>query len=380
MLSSSVATRQRAPWRPALLCLAALAVLSAPCHAQSGRSSLGAEPSEWEFPTEAAFWINSPPLTREALSGKGVVMVFFEEQCSECAERWPAAQQMASRYAEQPVLFLAVNSGTAPDRLKAYARRYRVAWPMVADVDRSLEKALGVPMLVPPANELRDRRQGGGSATRLRLELERRAQASNGPSGPTSCIKYLSGAGELGEGDPAQFEDVVSKALEGAEWRVDPTGIPKQLRPAWRSIEIGAFGEAGASVMKALKKDGPLKSGAELLFAAVQEELNAEADAIRTSLSEGEQWQAYKQLGAFVERYEPYGRTKTAETKRDELKKLPAIKDEITAGKALEKAIRTGSKGTDAAVRRAQGMLERLVQSSPTTEAAERAREILATL
>ena len=54
------------------------------------------------------------------------------------------------------------------------------------------------------------------------------------------------------------------------------------------------------------------------------------------------------------------------------------VKSELKAKKSLDKAIRTASKGSDGAIRRGLGMLERIVSTSPETEAAGEAEKILA--
>lgn len=51
------------------LALCAVAVLAAPALAQTGP----------QLPSDAASWINAPPLTNEMLKGKGAVFIFYEE-------------------------------------------------------------------------------------------------------------------------------------------------------------------------------------------------------------------------------------------------------------------------------------------------------------
>ena len=63
--------------------------------------------SDWEFPQDANRWINSPPLTAESLAGKGVVLVFFEEECPACAAKWPDLVKLSKQYDGRPVVFIA---------------------------------------------------------------------------------------------------------------------------------------------------------------------------------------------------------------------------------------------------------------------------------
>src|SRR5215475_14011153 len=79
----------------------------------SARRAGAAEAAEL-LPSEAAVWLNSPPLTVDALKGKGVFLWFFEETCPTCRGKWPGLYELARRFEGQPVVFIAVNSGNSP--------------------------------------------------------------------------------------------------------------------------------------------------------------------------------------------------------------------------------------------------------------------------
>lgn len=313
----------------------------------SPRSTAGEAPIA--LPTDPRAWHNSPPLSLESLSGKGVVFYFFEEECPRCAANWPAVQQLANEYDGKPIVFIAVNSGTEPRVLKRYLAQQRVKWPVIHDYDRSLENVMGVP----------------------KLTLE----------GEVFAVKYVSGAGSLADGKGADFAATAEAALKGAEWRVDPASLPPKLLVAWKAIELGDFSSAARAVTQAAdSKDKSIKAGAEKLLSAVEEEVKAEATEAQQALSDGEDWKAYRTLTTISERYDGYDLPliERAESKSKELSKSTKVKGELSAARLLDKAIALGSKGTAGAIKRAKGQLQHLIANHPDTEAAVRAQDILA--
>lgn len=312
---------------------------------RSGETDLG-----FELPTDSRLWHNSPPLTLESLSGKGVVFYFFEEEDRRIAANWPNLVGLAQQYEGKPVLFIAVNSGTDPRLLKRYLSQAGVRWPVIHDYDRSLEDAMGVPKLTP--------------------------------EGEVFAVKYVSGDGSVGTAK-ADFASAAEAALKGAAWRVDPAEVPPKLLGAWKSVELGDFAGAARAVVQATEsKDDDLKAAGEKLLAAVEEELTDTARLASDAIREGDDWTAFKLLESIEQRFDGYEfeLIERAETRAKELARSDAVKDQRAAEKLLEKAMATGAKGTPSAVNRAKGLLQRIVEDHPSADAAQKAQEVLATL
>lgn len=85
------------------------------------------------FPSDPVHWINSGPLTASGLKGKGVVLWSFEEECPRCRERWPGLIESAKKFEGQPVVFIAVNSGSGRSTVEDYARQVKCPWPVLVD-------------------------------------------------------------------------------------------------------------------------------------------------------------------------------------------------------------------------------------------------------
>jgi peroxiredoxin len=308
--------------------------------------SLGAEEKP-SLPESHAAWISSPPLSLEGMRGKGIVLYFFDEQSPECASRWGALQTVTAQYVDKPVLFIAVNSGTDPRVLQTYAQRYGVRWPLVADVDRSVESAFGVPMVTPQTS---------------------------------FHVKFVDAQGTLQQGniDPAS---TIASALRGAEWRVDPKEVPAELRGAWRQVELGLFADAAAVLKRSAEREGPLQAPAKRLLDAVEKQAKEDFASAGNEFKAEHKWQAYKLLDAMQARYRGYGFATITDSVEPALKRLTkdeAIRKEASARDSLRKAMAMLAKGNPAAARRAEGQLKRIVEASPDTEAATEAKRLLA--
>ncbi|MEO1496759.1 MAG: TlpA disulfide reductase family protein [Planctomycetota bacterium] len=336
----------------ALRCLALLAVLTL-VTASDAQTTAGQSGGGWQLPADPARWLNAPPLSAESLSGKGVILYFFEEECPRCSRFWPKLQTLSESYANKPVVFIAVNSGTAPGELQRYVRRQKVGWPLIMDYDRSLERSMGVTPIT----------LGRGVASMDNV----------------NHVIAISPQGKATNTTAQQLPAAVEQVLKGAAWRVDPSQVPPPLGDAWRWIEIGAFPNAARDVTKAAEsRDEALQAGAETLLQAVNNAVAADQKIVDRAKRKKESWAAYKLLDGMRQRYEGYAAEDAIDDQLKKLAKSKSIKSQVRARQSLEKARRTAMKGTDGAVRRAVGMLNKLIEKDPETEAADTAREFLA--
>lgn len=292
------------------------------------------------LPTNPQAWLNSPPLSAEALQGKAVVLWFFEEDCPRCRGKWPEMYQTASKFTGQPVLFVGVNSGNPRGAVEQYAREVGLQWPVIVDTDRSFEKQCGV-------NE---------------INLNNIYQA-----------KVLTAGGQLKDGSWSDVEGTARDALAGASWRVDPSKIPAALQEAWRAVEFGSYAPAAAAIKRNLASPKPdVKAGAEALQAAVEKEINALVASATKARENGQKWQAYKSYALASEKFKGYDLP--AEV-REQLKSLAgdeSVKMNIAAAKLMDAARRQLS-NPKAAV----AALQRVTRQYPESEAAKEAQELL---
>jgi thiol-disulfide isomerase/thioredoxin len=326
---------------------ATLFVLSGSCPGAPpvGASASGKRPegSAPEFPSDPSQWVNSPPISTEALKGKGVFLWYFEESCPTCRGKWPSLLATAQKYEGKPVLFMAVNSGTSRGEIQQYAQETGITWPIIVDPSREFEQKSGV-------NE---------------ISLQNIYQ-----------VRLITADGRSHAGDFRDIEGSITRALDGAKWRVDPAEITPALRAAWTAIEFGNFTAAASAVKRALASSNPaLKKAGEKLNGAVQKEMEDELAPIKKALENDEKWDAYKVIASVAQRYRGYSLPESIESDRKRLADDPKVKEELAAKRILDGARKLIAKSNTR--RRGMAQLKKLVQDQPETEAGQRAKELV---
>jgi thiol-disulfide isomerase/thioredoxin len=297
---------------------------------------------EIEFPS---VWVNSEPISAESLRGKAVFLYFFEESCPNCRARWPSIMEKARAYEQEPILFVAVNSGSTKQDVEAYARSVNLTWPIIVDQDRSFEQKADI----------------------VEVSLQNVMQ-----------VAYLTPDGALRHGSWAEIEATVDRALEGAKWNVDPADIPDDLMPAWRSLEFCRFAEARPAITKALtSRKTDLKAAAQKLSAFVEERSGRDLDAAAKFAAEGNKLRAYQRYTNAAEMYAGYPAGDKAAAARREIGKDPALRKEITAMKQFEKQRELARSSKPAVREKARTAIQKIIDDQPDSEAARQGREFL---
>ncbi len=298
-----------------------------------------------EFPASPDRWLNSAPLSLDGLKGKGIVLYFFEEECPNCRDKWPALLAMAKSMQAEPVIFIAVNSGNSPDQVKSYLKQNNIDWPVIVDTDRSFEQTT--------------------LADQISL-------------GNIIQIGVLTASGDWHQAAIQQLNLAAKSAAEKGHWKVDPAIVPAELQQAWRKIEIGNYADASRAVMQAGSAgDETSKAAAKQLFAAVKQSMDAELAEAGKLMKSNQNWPAYKALEILQAKYDGYPMHPAVAKKYDELGQTDEVKQQYRASKKLAAAIRTGSLGTPSAVKRATADLKEIVEDFAGTEGAGEAQAIL---
>lgn len=301
-------------------------------------SSLPAE----ELPTDPTRWINSPPLTKEMLSGKAAVFYFIEETCPNCAKKWPGILETSSKFDGKPVMFVVVNSGSSRPEFEAYLRRNNVAWPAINDWDRTFEKQFG-----------------------FEISLDNIAQ-----------VEMLLPDGNFQSGDWSDIGASADDAAKTAHWKVDPQDMPSALRPAWLAIEFGSYPDAAKGITRGLAGKGPQLEVAQKLNTFVMDDLTARVAAAQKQLDEGNSWEAFKEFSVIPIRFKGFAIPDDVATRITELSKNEDVKLEQAAQKLLARAQQSAAKSPQN-LKGAIKQLQSIVKEYPTTEAGLVAQEYL---
>jgi len=298
--------------------------------------------SRFEFPER---WVGGEPMTVASLRGKGVFLYFFEETCGKCKAKWPELMAIADKHADEPIVFLAVNSGTSPQELDAYTRSTQLNWPVLVDTDRSFERLCDVG----------------------EISLQNVMQ-----------VAYITADGQLTRGRWSDIEGSIQLALKGAKWNVDPAEIPEELKPIWRELEFAKYSEAAQPLNKALKSTKPaLKMAAEKLVATVNEKIQQELDAAAKAASDNRKTEAYDSYGDIAKQFAGYPAAEPANVRRKEIAKDPDFKKELISLKQLDKQRALLESPKQAVRDRARATIQKMIDAKPDSAVAQQGRRAL---
>jgi thiol-disulfide isomerase/thioredoxin len=318
------------------------ALSASPAHAQAGADGKFPTLSRFELPER---WVGAEPMTVASLRGKGVFLYFFEETCGKCKAKWPELMSIAAKHADEPIVFLAVNSGTSPQEVAAYTRSTQLDWPVLVDTDRTFERLCDV-----------------GEIT-----LQNVMQ-----------VAYIKADGQLTRGRWSDIEGSIQLALKGAKWNVDPAEIPDELKSAWRDLEFAKYAEAAQPLNKSLKSSKPaIKAAAEKLVATVNEKITHELEAAAKAEEENRKSEAYGKYGEVVKQFAGYPAAEPANVRRKEIAKDPAFKKEMVALKQLEKQQALLESPKQAVRDRARAAIRKMIDAQPESAVAQQGRKLL---
>lgn len=303
------------------------------------------EDSAPSLPSDPSMWVNSGPITMQALKGKAALLWFYEEDCPKCRGKWPEMVALSQKFADQPIVFIAVNSGNSRLDVASYLREVSVPWPTIVDPTRAFEQQWGIP----------------------EISLQNIYQ-----------VRTIGADGRVQPARADDLEGTADAALVGAKWNVEPTSIPPALKPAWSAVEFGDYAAGAALIKKSLVSNKPeLKQGATTLRDYVQTKIDEGLDAAKSAVGSGNRWQAYKAYDEVAAQFKGY--ELPAEV-ASELKQLAAdgqVKRELAAHKQLTAAKKSLSSTARAGRVGAVNRLKKLVQESSDTDAGKEAAELL---
>lgn len=143
-----------------LLCLAGLLPACSPEEPELGAPQAASIPAEAR---RAAPAFKLPLLEGGSLSlaefkGKPTVLVFTTTWCPHCVDAIPEWKRLHQTYRTQGVGFAAIYIQESPAKVKAFARKHRLPYPVALDADGAIAQAYGVrgvptQVLITPAGQ-----------------------------------------------------------------------------------------------------------------------------------------------------------------------------------------------------------------------------------
>lgn len=296
-----------------------------------------------ELPPQPEAWLNSVPISKEALRGKGAFLWFFEEDCPRCRGKWPELYALAEKYQGRPIVFIAVNSGNPRAVVQSYARDVGLGWPVIVDPTRQFEKQADVG----------------------EISLENITQ-----------VVTINGKGRTQAGRWSDLESSVKQALAGASWKVPPDEVPASLRNAWLAIEFNNYPAAAVTVTKAMKsRKQDVSEPATKLYDAVMKAAEPQLSKARKAFESDEKWAAYKNYSELAAKFDGYELPEDVSESIKTLSEDETVERELAAFKLLQ-LIEKGL-ANPRAQRGNLKRLEKLIEDHRDTEAATKAAEYI---
>ncbi|TWT50188.1 Thiol-disulfide oxidoreductase ResA [Rubripirellula amarantea] len=295
------------------------------------------------LPQNPNAWINSGPISTQAMAGKSVVLYFFEEGCPRCRENWPAVEAAVMQNQTKPVMLIAVNSGSSPAEVAQYVKRNRLKIPVIIDQDRSLEKQAGV-----------------GT-----ISLNNIFQAY-----------LIDGEGNSRRMSGGDIPAAMQAAAQTASWNVDPVGIPPTMIPLWRQIEFGNYAPAAKSLTRFRRDRKPdVKAAAERLQSYVDDKIAIALSEAESAVAADDSWLAFKKYEEVNEHFAGYELPDVVDSELNRLADDGLVAKEL-AGRKLWRLAQSIIESGRAKPARVTAMMSKIIKDHPGTEAARMAADI----
>jgi len=299
-------------------------------------------------PPFSGTWVNSAPMKAEAMSGKVIVLYFYEEGCPSCRAKWPGLIEASKQFTDEPVLFIAVNSGNDPKAVESYLKGVNCDWPALADIDRAYEKSADV-----------------GT-----ISLQNIYQA-----------RIITPSGKMVQADTGNLAGSVKTYLPQAKWKVDPKIVPESMKAAWKAMEFGDYALASAVVKRTIKSsDEKARTAAQAMDKAITVDVEALFAEGAKAEASGQKWEAYKAYDRAAKTFRGHPKATEAAAAAKKLAADKDLKDEIKAMALLERAQTMLQSRNRQEQRSAATMLEAIAKQFESTEAGKAAAKMAASI
>jgi len=196
-------------------------------------------------------WVNSPPLTAEALQGKVVLVDFWEYTCVNWIRTAPYLKAWHRQYADLGLVVIGVHApefefGQQPEHIDRGIRDHGLEYPIALDNGFEIWRALGnrawpAKYLFGAQGDLVDRWIGEGSYDEIEAEIRRQLLEAN----PDVQLPAISAeAREFARTGQPSYAGITEETYVGAErrepgtvtvddnWRTDRQYVELQRGPA----------------------------------------------------------------------------------------------------------------------------------------------------
>lgn len=211
--------------------------------AQPESAPLEALPVEGEMPALAGAtdWLNSPPLTREQLKGKVVLVDFWTYSCINCLRTLPYVRAWAEKYKDQGLVVIGVHTPEFAfekniDNVKKAVADLKVGYPVALDNDFAIWRAFNnqywpAHYFIDAKGQIRHHHFGEGNYDESERVIQRLLAEAGKPVTSSSLVSVKASGAEMAPGTASDVKSPETYiGYERAENFISPGGAVRDSR------------------------------------------------------------------------------------------------------------------------------------------------------
>jgi cytochrome c biogenesis protein CcdA/thiol-disulfide isomerase/thioredoxin len=205
----------------------------------------------------AVAWLNSPPLNRDELKGKVVLIDFWTYSCINCLRTLPYIRAWADKYKDSGLVVIGVHTPEFAfekdqDNVRRAVREFNVTYPVALDNDYKIWKAFSnsywpADYLIDATGKVRYHHFGEGKYAESEQEIQTLLKERNGQLSTGGLVAVAgSGAEAAPDSDVESFETYLG--YERAENFMSPGGAihdSPHLYTVPKHLELNQWGLSG---------------------------------------------------------------------------------------------------------------------------------------
>jgi cytochrome c biogenesis protein CcdA/thiol-disulfide isomerase/thioredoxin len=208
--------------------------------------------------TGAGEWLNTSPLTRDALRGKVVLIDFWTYSCINCLRTLPYIRAWADKYKDKGLVVIGVHTPEFAfekdlDNVKRAVKELRVTYPVALDNDYKIWKAFSnsywpADYLVDGGGKIRYHHFGEGKYDESEQEIQELLKERNGQA-PANALVTVAATGTEAAPDSDVESPETYIGYERADSFLSPGGLRQNVPNSYsvpKHLELNQWGLTGS--------------------------------------------------------------------------------------------------------------------------------------
>jgi thiol-disulfide isomerase/thioredoxin len=205
----------------------------------------------------AVTWLNSPPLTRDELRGKVVLIDFWTYSCINCLRTLPYIRAWAERYKDSGLVVIGVHTPEFAfekdlDNVRRAVSELHITYPVALDNDYKIWKAFSnsywpADYLVDGTGRIRHHHFGEGKYDESEQQIQALLKERNGQLATTGLVKVAATGAEAAPDTDVQSPETYI-GYERADSFLSPGGFRQDAPHAYsvpKHLELNQWGLSG---------------------------------------------------------------------------------------------------------------------------------------